>query len=1509
MYLIFDTETTGLPKNWSAPITDTDNWPRCIQIAWQLHDEFGNLIEHQDYLVKPEGFDIPYDSERIHGISTDLAMQKGIPLHDVLVKFNEALSRAKFVVGQNVGFDINVMGCEFYRMNMDSPMAKMPVLDTCTEVTANLLKIPGGRGGRFKLPTLTELHEFLFGVPFGEAHNATADVEATTRCFLELIRKGNFTKDEVQQPDSYFKEFQERNPESFKLIGLKHINLKKASDDIRKQLEKSNVFINEDDVITEEKLQAFQNATFAHLHNHTQFSVLQSTMDIGVMVKKSAKEKMSAIAMTDHGNMMGAFKFVSAIMDYNKSLAKANQVLIENGEEPKDKEIKPIVGCEFFMCENHLDKSRKDNGYQIVLLAKNKKGYHNLAKLASAASINGFYYVPRIDKELIMQYKEDLIALTGNLQGEVPNKILNLGEKQAEEALLWWKEQFQDDLYIEIMRHNQEDEDRVNKTLISFSRKHNVKLVATNNTYYLEKSDANAHDILLCVKDGEKQATPIGRGRGYRYGLPNQEYYYKTQEEMKSLFKDLPDAIINIQEVVDKIEIYSLYRDILLPNFDIPEEFVHQEDIADGGKRGENAFLRHLTYKGAERRYDVIDDVVTERLDFELKTIENSGYPGYFLIVQDFIAEARSMGVSVGPGRGSAAGSAVAYCLGITNLDPIKYDLLFERFLNPDRVSMPDIDIDFDDEGRSRVMDYVINKYGSKQVAQIITYGKMATKSSIKDAARVLDLPLFESERIAKLIPTMMPGKWNISRFLSESEDEIKKAVRSDEFDGIKELIHLANQGDLISETIQQAKIIEGSMRNTGIHACGVIITPDDITNFVPVQTAKDSDLYVTQFDNSVAESAGLLKMDFLGLKTLTLIKDTVALIKFRTGVVIDPEEIPIDDVKTYELFQRGETVGVFQYESPGMQKYMRELKPTVFADLIAMNALYRPGPLEYIPSFVRRKNGEEPITYDLDACEEYLKETYGITVYQEQVMLLSQKLAGFTKGEADVLRKAMGKKQKEVLDKMKPKFVEQASAKGHDAKMLEKIWKDWEAFASYAFNKSHSTCYAWIAYQTAYFKAHYPAEYMAAVLSNNMNDIKQVTFFMEECRRMGLAVLGPDVNESHYKFTVNDNYEIRFGIGAIKGVGEGAVNTIVENRKDGRYRSIFDLAKRIDLRAANKRAFENLVLAGGFDCFEETHRAQYFHTDGDAITFLEKAMKYGSKFQENENSSQVSLFGESSEVQIPEPVIPSCEEWTTMEKLAKEKEVVGIYISGHPLDDFKFEMKYFCNVNLEQLKDLNPLVGRNLSFGGMISNVQFRTSAKGKDWAMFSVEGYDESMEFRLFNEDFLKFRHFLLNNTFVYFKVMAKEGWVKKDTNERSEPRLQFMEMKLLNEVIPTYAKKLIINIDVNELKANQIEKIRMVLDEHQGNKPVTFEIYELEKIQKRIETEVVNKMLTDIDIDNIDSMESLEQMNVEPVLPEVEYKVINVLEMPSRNTRIEISSDLLEALEQIQVNFKLN
>src|SRR5690625_2820264 len=817
--------------------------------------------------------------------------------------------------------------------------------------------------------------------------------------------------------------------------------------------------------------------------------------------------------------------------------------------------------------------------------------------MSSIAYVDGFYYVPRIDREIVEKYKEDLIVLTGNLYGEVPSKVLNIGEKQAEEALLWWKDQFGEDLYIEIMRHGQEDEDRVNEVLIEFSKKHQVKLVATNNTYYLSKEDANAHDILLCVKDGEKQSTPIGRGRGYRYGLPNQEYYFKSSEEMKGLFKDLPEAITNTVEIADKIEPFTLDRDILLPNFKIPERFKDKQDEQDGGQRGENAYLKHLSFEGAKKRYGEITPEIKERLEFELSVIAETGYPGYFLIVEDFIREAKKMGVSVGPGRGSAAGSVVAYCLDITNIDPIKYDLLFERFLNPERISMPDIDIDFDDEGRSKVMDYVIEKYGKTQVAQIITYGTMAARSSIRDTARVIDLPLSDADRISNLVPNMT----KLSKVFGMDPQELQSSFRAEELPNVNELIALTDSTNLDGETVRQARILEGSVRNTGTHACGVIITPDDITKFVPIATARGSDLNVTQFDNSVVERAGLLKMDFLGLKTLTLIKDTVQIVKHRHNIDIDPEEFPLDDKKTYKLFQRGETVGIFQYESPGMQKHMRSLRPTNFADLIAMNALYRPGPMEYIPSFIRRKHGEEEIEYDLPEMEEYLEETYGITVYQEQVMLLSQKLADFTRGEADVLRKAMGSKIISVLEEMKPKFIEQAKANGHPEDKLEKIWKDWEAFASYAFNKSHSTCYAWIAYQTAYLKAHYPAEYMAAVLSNNMNDIKQVTFFMEEAKRMGLKVLSPDVNESFYKFTVNEAGDIRFGMGAVKGVGAGAVATIVENRKDGKYRSVFDLAKRIDLRAANKRALENLAYAGGFDSFNN-HRAQYFHDEGDGV-------------------------------------------------------------------------------------------------------------------------------------------------------------------------------------------------------------------------------------------------------------------------------------------------------------------
>ncbi|GAA0876489.1 DNA polymerase III subunit alpha [Wandonia haliotis] len=1452
MYIIFDTETTGLPRDWNAPVTDTDNWPRCVQIAWQIHDDMGRLVEAKDYLVKPDGFDIPFDAERIHGISTELAEQQGIPIQEVLEDFNRALGQAKFVVGQNIGFDLNIMGAEFYRYGVDSPMLEMKVLDTCTEDTANLCQIPGGRGGKYKLPTLTELHSYLFGEPFAEAHNATADVEATTRCFLELVRRGEFSIEQLDVEERYIENFKEFNPQPIGRVGLKHLNLKAESDKIRKATQQ------DDSLSTAEKdenKQRLSDVDFVHLHNHSQFSILQSTIDVKALVNKAVELNMPGVALTDSGNMMAVFHFEKYVSGYNKKIKAERQAAEEKGEPYNKKELIPVIGAELNICKDRNDKRNKDNGYAVVFLAKNKNGYHNLAKMASIAYTEGFYYVPRIDREIVEKYKEDLIVLTGNLSGEVPNLILNVGEQQAEEALVWWKERFGEDLYIELMRHGQEDEDRVNTTLLKFSQTHAVKIVATNNTYYLNKEDAKSHDILLCVKDGELVSTPKGRGRGFRYGLDNEEYYFKSTEEMKKLFIDLPEAIENTNEILAKCEPYALAREILLPAFDFPEEFKDPEDEKDGGKRGENNYLRYLTYEGARKRYGEVTDAIRERLDFELDTIANTGYPGYFLIVQDFCQAARDMGVSVGPGRGSAAGSAVAYCIGITNVDPIQYDLLFERFLNPERVSMPDIDIDFDDEGRGRVIDWVIDKYGANQVAQIITYGTMAAKSSIRDTARVLDLPLPDADRLAKLVPDISLAKLF---GLDDAALADKLKNNSDDIQKVNELKKIAEGKDLMAQVVNQARNLEGSVRNTGIHACGVIITPDDITNFVPVATAKDSDMWCTQFDNSVAEEAGLLKMDFLGLKTLTLIKDAVRNVKLRHGIELDPDHFPIDDEKTYELFQRGETVGIFQYESPGMQKYMKELKPTVFADLIAMNALYRPGPLEYIPSFIRRKNGDEEIEYDLDACKEYLEETYGITVYQEQVMLLSQKLANFTKGEADVLRKAMGKKQADVLAKMKPKFVEQAKGNGHPEDKLEKIWRDWEAFASYAFNKSHSTCYAWIAYQTAYLKANYPAEYMASVLSNNMNDISKVTFFMEECRRSGIPVLGPDVNESQYKFVVNQEGAIRFGMGAIKGVGSAPIMSIVQNREEnGPYRTIFDFASRVDLKVCNKKAFEGLALAGGFDSFEDIHRAQYFTMSGTGRLFLEDVMKYGANIQQSEESAQVSMFGDSETEDMPEPIAPNVEEWSSLVKLSKEKEVVGIFISGHPLDDFKVELEAFCNAQITDLENVNEYVGKELKLAGIVTEVEHRFSKKGNPFGTISIEDYSGGTKLFLFGEDYLRFKHFMVQGTFLYLT-----GKVVNKMYRNDEFEFKINAIELLGELRDKLVRSLSIKLSSSDVTPLFVQEMHELISGHSGKCQLKFSIQD---------------PTTGIEVN-----------------------------MPSKTMKVDVSGDLLKKLESMRLEF---
>ena len=1442
MYLIFDTETTGLPKKWNAPITDSDNWPRCVQLAWQLHDSKGALISDHSYLIKPENFNIPFESEQIHGISTELANKIGVDIDEVLNKFISDLSNAGFIIGHNVKFDLNIIGAELFRINSDVNLLEKDILDTCTEMTANVCKLPGGRGGKFKFPTLIELYSFLFDESFSEAHNASADVEATARAFFELVRIGIINQTVFKGYPELSEGLRSHDQTKVPLFGIKHLNLKKESKKVSKKISKEN---EDDKKIIDSIPEQIISAPFAHLHNNTQFSVLQSTSRIGNLVKKAGESNMSAIAITDRGNMMGCFHFIKAIKNYNSSIS----------EDSEKTQIKPIIGCELNVCSNHKDKSNRDDGYQIVFLAKNKNGYRNLSKMCSIGYTEGFYYVPRVDRSIIEQYKSDLIVLSGNMYGEIANKLLNIGESQAEDALMYWKNLFGDDFYLEMMKHGQEDEDRVNETLLEFSKSHNVKVVPTNNSFYLNKEDANAHDILLCVKDGEKQATPIGRGRGFRYGLKNQEYYFKTSNEMKFLFRDYPDFFSNISEIVEKVELYELAREVLLPKFKIPVDFKteNSDDL-------ENEYLKFLTFNGAKKHYKNLDNNLNERILFELNVIKSSGYPGYFLIVQDLIKAAIDMGVSVGPGRGSAAGSVVAYCLGITKIDPIKYDLLFERFLNPDRVSMPDIDIDFDDEGRNKVIDYVIEKYGSNQVAQIITYGKMAAKSSIRDTARVLDLSLGDADRIAKLVPNL-----KLKDIFEKDEKKLSDNLRAEDFSNVMELKSISSGDDLQAETINQARILEGSLRNVGTHACGIIITPDDITNFVPIATAKDSDLFVTQYDNSVVESAGLLKMDFLGLKTLTLIKDTVKLIKYKHNVDIDIDSLPLDDEKTYELFQRGETVGVFQYESAGMQKYLRDLKPTVFEDLIAMNALYRPGPLEYIPSFVNRKNGKEDITYDIPAMEETLKETYGITVYQEQVMQLSQKLANFSKGDADLLRKAMGKKIFDLLSKLKPKFLDGGESNGFEREILEKIWKDWEAFASYAFNKSHSTCYALIAYQTAYLKSHYPAEYMAAVLSNNMNDIKQVSFFMEECKRMSIKVLGPDVNESFYKFTVNDNNAIRFGMGAVKGVGSGAVKTIIEGRQEKKYKSIFDLTKTIDLRSANKKAFDSLVYAGGFDSFEGVNRAQYLQDNGDGITFVEKALKFGAKFQENKNSAQVSLFENSDEIQLQEPQVPPCEPWPTLEELKLEKEVVGIYISGHPLDDFQTPLKHFCNAPLEVLKDLNQLLNKELRIGGIIGEVEHRISKNGKGWASFSVEDYTDSYEFRIFGEEYLKFKHFLFENNFVYMRLLVKEGWRNRDTGKTGEPRINFLSFQQLQDTLEKNSKKLTLQLSIDDLDEKKSKDIIDLFKKYKGKNQLEFSFFENnEKIK---------------------------------------------LTMLSENFKISINEDLISKIKEKQLHFKLS
>lgn len=1133
---------------------------------------------------------------------------------------------------------------------------------------------------------------------------------------------------------------------------------------------------------------------FSHLHVHTQYSLLDGAADIKSLYKKAMANNMPALAITDHGNMFGVFQFVAEA--YNNKL---------NPGDPKDKrlKVKPIVGCEFYLVENRhkraFTREEKDIRYHQVLLAKNEQGYRNLIKLCSLGYIEGLYgKYPRIDKELILQYHQGLIATTCCLGASVPKTILKKGEEAGEAEFRWWLDIFGEDFYVEMQRHGIPEQEKVNEVLLRFAEKYNVKIIASNDSHYVDQEDANAHDILLCINTGEKKSTPSIKEftdddvaiKNKRFAFYNDQFYFKTGEEMSKLFHDLPQAIDNTNEIVDKVELLDLKRDILLPNFPIPKEFFTQDQ-----------YLRHITFEGARQRYSDMTPDIEERINFELQVIENMGFAGYFLIVSDFIKAGRDLGVFIGPGRGSAAGSAVAYCIGITNIDPIKYNLLFERFLNPERKSMPDIDTDFDDEGRQKVIDYVVQKYGKNQVAQIITYGTMAAKMSIKDVARVMDLPLPDSNALAKLVPDK-PGI-QLDRIFNAPLDgekglSDKEGLGGEEIENVKKLRELIKGEDLAGEVLREACVLEGSVRNTGIHAAGIIIAPKDLSELIPVSTARDSDLLVTQFEGSIIESAGVIKMDFLGLKTLTIIKGALELIKKNHGVEIDIDYIPLDDAKTYELYQKGETNGTFQFESPGMQKYLRELKPDRFDDLIAMNALYRPGPLEYIPTFIRRKHGQEPVIYDLAEMEEYLSDTYGITVYQEQVMLLSQKLAGFSKGDADILRKAMGKKQKAVLDKMKSQFMEGCAMNGHDPKVCDKVWTDWEAFASYAFNKSHSTCYAFVAYQTAYLKAHYPAEYMSAVL-NNASNIEKITFFMEECKRMGIDVLPPDVNESFKGFAVNKQGQIRFGLGGLKGVGENAIENLLEERQQGgHYKSIFDMIKRVNQRAVNKKSLEALVMSGAFDCFPALHRAQYFHKpEGENLTGLDKIVKFGNQVSAG-SQSVGSLFGMDELPDIEPPKIPPCDPWPLILKLNNERDVTGIYISGHPLDDYRFESRYYNMNPVSELVEYQAEVTapggagkgkeRNFRLAVYVTNAQERISRNNRQFGIMTIEDYSGKFEFALWSEDFIRFTPYLKSGLCLYING----GFKPKRFNDQ-EYEFKVNGMHLLQEVKKGHTKKI--------------------------------------------------------------------------------------------------------------------
>lgn len=1235
---------------------------------------------------------------------------------------------------------------------------------------------------------------------------------------------------------------------------------------------------------------------FVHLHVHTQYSILDGQASIPNLVEKALKDGMRGMAVTDHGNMMGIKEFYNYVKSKRKSAQSALKDLQEKllaldtaedfGEyatreeaqkaleqqiatKKREAEFKPIFGCEMYVARRGMrtkECKEDQSGWHLIVLAKNEKGYHNLIKLVSHAWVDGFYMRPRTDHAELEKYREGLIVCSACIGGEVPQKILSGNLEAAEEAVLWFKKCFGDDYYLELQRHEVKDpnqranretfplQQKVNTQLVELAHKHQIKLMCSNDSHFVNEENAEAHDRLICLSTGRDLDDP-------KRMLYTKQEWFKTQAEMNHVFEDIPEALENTCEILDKIEVYSIDHAPIMPNFAIPEDFGTEEmyrekyteqdlyeeftrdehgnvviDEEAGKKKIEHLggyeklyrikleadYLSKLAYEGAHRRYgEELSEEVTERINFELYIMKTMGFPGYFLIVQDYINAARNdLGVSVGPGRGSAAGSVVAYCLGITQIDPIKYDLLFERFLNPDRISLPDIDVDFDDDGRGRVLNWVTQKYGAEKVAHIITYGKMATKLALKDVARVQKLPLEESNRLCKLVPDRMPEgpdgktlKMNLPNVISISK-ELQEAE--------------ASSNKVLADTIKFAKMLEGNIRNTGVHACGTIICRDDVSDWVPVSTAEDKDtkekLLCTQYDGRVIEETGLIKMDFLGLKTLSIIKEAVENIRQSVGIEIDIDNISIDDPATYQLYCDGRTVGTFQFESPGMQKYLRQLQPSTFEDLIAMNALYRPGPMDYIPSFIARKHGKEPIEYDLPCMEKYLKDTYGITVYQEQVMLLSRVIANFTRGESDTLRKAMGKKLIEKLNHMYPKFIEGGKANGYDPKILEKIWEDWRKFASYAFNKSHATCYSWVAYQTAYLKANFPSQYMAGNMTRNKTNISEITKLMDECKSMGIRTLCPDVNESRLKFSVNRKGDIRFGMAAVKGVGEAAVEAIVEEReKNGLYKSVYDFFERINYTQCNRKAIESLIYSGAFDSFETISRDQFFAENDNGETFVGTLIRYGIKYQQDKALAQNSLFGSSEAVEIKKPEAPTdYQEWGELLRLNKEREYVGIYLTAHPLDEYYVILHDICNTKIEELEDLENLVDRELTIGGIVSGYKEGRTKKGNPYGRVVIEDYTGSYEFVLFGRDMIEWKNYFLEGNILYIRAKVQNRPYREDLLE-----LKIAGIDLLSEIKDKLINKLTVTVYPDKLNSQTTEELAVMMRENTGNVEVYFKI----------------------------------------------------------------------------------